>query len=179
MAEESATPNPRRAARRAASKPSPRVSPTRSIEPGLVHYQIADTILKGVQAKAQEVGVHLDVGELPASKASELAGNEDPAQLVNIVAHAVARIGDRFGFVRKLSRHAEGQEKRAGIVSDITSALFTLYKRNPEEMQKLGTALYADIRQRREQAAQQQAMKQAQAQANGNHADPTRSYQVQ
>lgn len=90
----------------------------------------------------------MDVGEFPNADPADLEG-EDPQRLVKLVAHAVARLGDRFAFVRKMSRHLEGEEKRAGILSDLFSAAVVLYRRNPEAAQQLGRRYVAEVRERR------------------------------
>lgn len=161
MAEEQTSPRPRRAARARPQQKQP--SPTRVIEPGALHYRIAQELLEGAQRKAAHAGVRLDVGEFPETALN--AGGDDPQKLVRIVAHGVARVSDRFSFLRKLSRHAEGQEKRAGLVSDVIAAAVTLYERNPELIKQLGTNFAQDLQQRRAAAAEQKAAEQAVKQA--------------
>ena len=157
MAEEKTSPRPRRAARAGQQQRPP--SPTRVIEPGALHYRVAQELLEGAQRKAAAAGVQLDVGEFPETALS--ASGEDPQKLVRIVAHGLARVSDRFSFLRKLSRHAEGQEKRAGLVSDVIAAAVTLYERNPELIKHLGTNFAQDLQQRRTAAAEQRAAEQA------------------
>lgn len=135
---------------RATSQPSP----TRSIEPGIVHYKIAEGILRGVRDRAEQAGINLDVGEFPDADADAAISESDPARLVRTTAHAVARIGDRFTLVRKLSRHMEGQDKRSGIFSDLFAVLTELYRRNPEAFEQLGKQAADDFKTRRMQRAE-------------------------
>lgn len=69
----------------------------------------------------------------------------DPEAPAKIIAHMIARVGDRFGVVRKFSRHMEGQEKRAGLLADAFSAFMALYARNPDLINELGEKLREDI----------------------------------
>lgn len=71
--------------------------------------------------------------------------DQDPQRLVGLTAHAVARIADRFPLARKFSRHMEGKEKRAGILSDIGAACVCLYKRNPQAMEALAVNFRAEV----------------------------------
>lgn len=153
------------AKRKSAATPR-KASPTRSIEPGIVHYRIAQGILTGVQAKAGELGLELDVGEFPET-ATVTPESEDPERLVNLTAHAVARIADRFTFVRRFSRHFEGSEKRAGILSDLAAVIFTLYKRNPGTFEVFGKQVGAELAERRRQQAA------AKTSSNGNQTPQT------
>lgn len=119
-------------------------------------------MLKGAKARAEAAGIPLDVGEFPEVDTS--AEDEDPQRIVNLTAHAVARVADRFSWVRKLSRHMEGTERKAGLLSDIAAVTFALYKRNPAVMESLATQFRADLQAQR--AARQ-------APANGGSHNPT------
>ena len=88
------------------------------------------------------------MGEFPEHDQTA-TGSDDPQRIVNLTAHAVARIGDRFTFLRKLNRHLEGQERKAGLLSDVVSVLIALYKRNPETFETLGKQFGSDLAQRR------------------------------
>jgi len=100
------------------------------------------------------MGVTLDVGEFPNHTPDESGETSDPTRLHRLTAHAVARVADRLGPVRKLSRHFEGKERRAGLASDIVAALWELYKRNPEAVEKLGAEVFAGVKTRQEQRSQ-------------------------
>lgn len=82
----------------------------------------------------------LDIGELPESATDATLATDDPERLEKLVAHLVARVADRFAIVRRFSRHMEGTEKRAGLLSDLAAAFFELYRRNPETFERLMTA---------------------------------------
>lgn len=114
----------------------------------MVHEQIAAGLLKGVQARAADRGVTLDIGEIPNAAPASESGDNDPYRLHRVTAHAIARVGDRFTVIRKISRHFEGQDKRSGLLSDIAAAAWELYKRNPETLQSLGRSLAGDIQKR-------------------------------
>lgn len=83
-------------------------------------------------------------------------GDDDPERLARITAHLVARIGDRFHFLRKVSRHLEGAENRAGLLSDLLAALTVLYRRNPDAMQDAAQKLAQEIRSQRVQRMQRE-----------------------
>lgn len=92
--------------------------------------------------------MELDVGEYPDFDGASGNG-DDPEQIVRLVAHAVARVGDRFRFLRRFSRNMEGQEKRAGVLSDLLSAIWALYKRNPDSAEELARRIAAEVAQQR------------------------------
>lgn len=142
------------------SKTPPAPSPVRSIEPGHVHYRIAGGLLKGIQERAATAGVNLDVGEIPDLDSNGEGAGNDPERLTRLVAHAVARVGDRFTVLRKLNRHLEGSDRRAGLLSDVAAALMELYRRNPEAMESLGKQAGANFVAHREQRKREQAAKQ-------------------
>lgn len=132
--------------------PTPRTaSPTRAIEPGAIHFQVAEGLLRGLQNQVKaQTGHDLDVGEFPEVTAAD---GDDPERLVKITAHAIARVADRFTILRRVSRHLEGTERRAGILSDIASAAHTLYSRNPETVQALAQAFVNDYQKARNERA--------------------------
>lgn len=70
----------------------------------------------------------------------------DPQRLAHLTAHAVARLADRFNITRRFSRHLEGKERRAGILSDIGAALVCLYQRNPHAVEQLAIGLKDEVR---------------------------------
>lgn len=99
--------------------------------------------------RAREAGVELDIGELPTSNGRAVSEGEDPERLARIVAHLVARVGDRFTIVRRISRHLEGEDKRSGLLSDLSAACIELYKRNPDVVEQLGKQAAANFSERR------------------------------
>lgn len=101
------------------------------------------------------MGVRIDVGEFPSYIPTDEDASNDPERPVRLVSHAVARIADRVGPLRKLSRHLEGRESKAGLVSDLLSAGFDIYNRNSQEVDQLIVA-YVN-RAREKTAARQQA----------------------
>lgn len=111
-------------------------------------------MLEGIQARAKVAGIELDVGEFPNFGGVD-ADADDPQRLAKIVAHAVARVGDKFAPLRRFSRNMEGQEKRAGLLSDLAAALYTLWKRNPDAAEHLARGVIADVKTRQTQRAQQ------------------------
>lgn len=142
-----------RARARVKGRATPRAAnPTRSIEPGMIHYRVAQGILEGVRDRAAVAGIELDVGEFPDFGGAN-GDTDDPQRLANIVAHAVARVGDKFSPLRRFSRNMEGQEKRAGLVSDLVAALYTLWKRNPAAAEQLARGVISDVKQRQSQRA--------------------------
>jgi hypothetical protein len=82
------------------------------------------------QREGLKRGVTLDIGKFPEGGAIDT--DEDPTRLVSILAHAVARLGDRLPFTRKISRHMEGTENKAGIIADILALLTELASRNTD-----------------------------------------------
>lgn len=77
----------------------------------------------------------------------------DPQKLAKLTAHAVARIADRFPLSRKVSRHLEGKERRAGLLSDIGAILVCLYERNPEAVEQFAINLKDGAMMARQQRA--------------------------
>lgn len=138
---------------------APKPSPTRPIEPGTVHYHVAEMLLKQAQARAASKGIALDIGEMVTGSGAA-SPSDDPQTLVKTVGHAVARVGDKFGPLRKLSRHLEGRERRAGLLADIAAAVAELYRRNPDEVKMLAESFLTDVR--RKQEARQSAVKASQ-----------------
>lgn len=67
---------------------------------------------------------------------------DDPQRLVRIVSHMVARVFDRVPPLRKLSRQAEGVDKRSGFLSDAVAAAGEIYRRNPDKVKQLGGEYY-------------------------------------
>jgi hypothetical protein len=82
-----------------------------------------------VQASAQQAGIKLDVGEFPDTGTDSAS---DPERPTRITAHAIARVADRIPFSRKISRHLEGTDARAGILSDVLALFVEIARRNPE-----------------------------------------------
>lgn len=100
----------------------------------------------------------MDVGDLPSGSPAG-ADENDPERLHRIVSHMVARIFDRIPPLRKLSRHAEGADKRSGLVSDLLAAAAELYRRNPDTLQSLAGSYAEAVKERRAQSV---------ASSNGN-----------
>lgn len=138
-----------RSARSPKAKPSkPRApSPTRVIQTGEMHTRIAAAILRGAQQRVP----NLDVGEIPEPKFDPTS---DPDRAVTLTAHAVARVMDRIPFSRKISRHFEGTENRAGILSDIAAILTELARRNPEIVKERLHGFGQDLQNARNERAQ-------------------------
>lgn len=140
-------------------KPKPRSpSPTRSIEPGVFHYRAAEWLLALLQAQAAARGIELDMGDSVLAEDMPTVEDVDPQRLAKLTAHAVARVADRFSITRRFSRHLEGKERRAGILSDIGAALVCLYQRNPHAVEALAVNLKNEVQAahtRRVQSQQQ------------------------
>lgn len=130
------------------AKPPRAASPTRAIEPGLVHYRAAEGLLTAVKERAAARGIDLDVGEFPALDSTG-DGTDDPQKLAKLTAHALARVADRFTFARKVTRHFEGTERRAGVLSDIAAAMYALWRRNPEAVEQLARNFGQELTARR------------------------------
>jgi hypothetical protein len=56
---------------------------------------------------------------------------------------------DKVGPLRKLSRHLEGSENRAGIGSDLISGAYEIYVRNQAEVEKLLRAYATNVSEKR------------------------------
>jgi hypothetical protein len=82
------------------------------------------------------IDVELDIGTLPDADEVTQGDGDDPERIAKVTARVVARAGDKMGFVRKISRHFEGEDRRAGIFSDLLSAAWLLYKRNPDAVEE-------------------------------------------
>jgi hypothetical protein len=113
-----------------------------------MHYAVAEGVLRTVHARTG-----LDVGEIPDMALANPDG--DPERLAHLLAHTVARGFDRISLLRKLSRHLEGAEKRAGIGSDLLSAAVELYSRNQEAIRQLGRQYAQNVAERRTAAPSQ------------------------
>jgi hypothetical protein len=96
------------------------------------------------------MGVELDIGTLPDADEVTQGDTADPERLANVVSRIVARVADRVGFIRNISRHFEGENKRAGVLSDILSAAWLLYRRNPEAVEAVLSQAATSLRQRKE-----------------------------
>ncbi len=116
---------------------------------------MAESVLSQLQERAAAAGIELDVGDFPELDAS--ANGDDPQAIARLVAHAVARVGDKFRFLRRFSRHLEGADKRAGLLSDIAAVTYALYKRNPDAAEQLAKNFAAEVKQRRAVAQARQA----------------------
>lgn len=97
---------------------------------------MSGAVLRALQRRAAAAGINLDVGEIPEYSAVGV-GTQDPSRAATLLAHAIARGMDRIGPLRKVSRHLEGNENRAGIGSDLLSGAYELYVRNQEQVEKL------------------------------------------
>jgi hypothetical protein len=94
--------------------------------------------------------VELDIGRLPDADQVTQGDSDDPERIAKVTARIVARSGDKLGFIRNISRHFEGEDRRAGILSDLLSAAWLLYKRNPDAFE---TAVKQGAQLLREQQA--------------------------
>lgn len=90
-----------------------------------------------VKSKAAAAGIDLDIGEFPQYGPDSESVVNDPERPVKLVARIVARTADRIAPLKKLSRHLEGTETKAGLLSDLTAAAFDLYGRNSDEVERL------------------------------------------
>src|SRR6185437_2303979 len=139
-------------------------SPTRPIEPGREHYALSAFLLRALKRRAEAQGIDLDIGQLPQTYAGVDATPDDPERPVRLIAHALARTADRVPVLRKLSRHAEGTEKRAGLGSDLVASAWELYARNQEQVDTILQQYVTAARQRRAQAMAAQRQPQQQQQ---------------
>lgn len=96
----------------------------------------------------------LNVGEFPNG---DETGTEDsdPTRVTRVTAHAIARIADHIPFSRKLSRHFEGTDNRAGLFSDLLILLTELAKRNPDLVKQRLESFGEDLSNARMARAQQ------------------------
>lgn len=103
------------------------------VEPGWIHYEIANAILNALQERVSsklgtpaDVGeqLHLDVGDQAEEETTE--GREPAELLARIIAHVMHRIPG----LKKVEKRLEGRESRSGIASDIAALLAQLYRRN-------------------------------------------------
>lgn len=87
----------------------------------------------------------LDIGEPPDTATVTTDATDDPERLYRLTAHIIARVADRFAFLRKFSRHMEGENKRAGLLSDLFAAVVELYRRNPQEFERVTRAYVGQV----------------------------------
>lgn len=100
----------------------------------------------------------MDVGEFPDASGAGGVAADDPQRPVKIVAHMVARVMDKFGPLRKLSRQAEGRDSRSGLISDAFAAGVELYKRNPEQFQDMAKGYYRAVSAKRRERKTQKGV---------------------
>ena len=110
--------------------------------------------------------MNLDIGEMPSYSAALDGTDSDPQRPVRVLGHAVARIADRFPIARKISRHMEGNETRAGLGSDLIAEAVELYARNTEAIDSLFSQYIAAVKQSGMQRRAQKVSKKN-AQKNG------------
>lgn len=82
----------------------------------------------------------------------------DPERATKLTAHAVARVMDRIPFSRRISRHLEGKENKAGLFSDIAALLTELARRNPTVIRERVQQFGQEIETARQKRAQQQGV---------------------
>lgn len=112
-------------------------------------------------------GIDLTVGEFPDP--TDSGEPSDPERPVRLTAHAVARVADRIPFSRRISRHLEGTESRAGILSDLLSLVAELARQNPELVEQWADTFAQGLnRARAERVAQQKAAHAADNGSNNN-----------
>jgi hypothetical protein len=93
------------------------------------------------------------------------ATEDDPTRPARILAHAIARTADRVPMLRKISRHAEGTDRKAGLASDLLAAAWDLGVRNQVQLEALATEYL-------EKAGARNAARRAAAAAEGNGGSP-------
>lgn len=112
-------------------------------------------------------GAKLDIGEFPSADGTDKA-DADPTRPMRLTAHAVARVADRLPFSRRISRHMEGTDNRAGIFSDILALITELVKRNPDLIESRLEAFGDELSKARQQREEQRAAKQTTTGTEGN-----------
>lgn len=93
---------------------------------------------------------------------------EDPTRPTMITAHAVARVADRIPFSRRISRHMEGTENRAGILSDVLNLAMELIRRNPQAVKRQVESLGDELQKVRDTRAE--TVKRDSTEGLNNHA---------
>ena len=126
-----------------------------------MHEKIAEGLLTVIHVRTG-----LDVGEMPNESVAGTV-EDDPQRLVRIVSHMVARAFDKLPPLRRISRQAEGADKRSGFLSDALAAAGEIYRRNPDKVKQLGAEYYNAFQVKR--AA---ALAEKQAASNGKVTTP-------
>lgn len=126
-------------------------------------------VLRFAQDQAAKKGVTLNVGEFPSGDEAG-ADDTDPTRVTRVTAHALARVADRVPFSRKLSRHFEGTDSRAGLFSDLLTLLTELAKRNPDLVKSRLESFGDDLSKARMSRAQQAQQAQTPNTGAGNSA---------
>lgn len=117
--------------RRSTGRRTSRTKIPASVDPGWLHYEIADAILSAFAKRfAASIGdsVAVDVGEVPTVVDEEAVneGREPRELLARIIAHAAYRVPG----VRGIEKRLEGKERKSGIWSDVAALMMQLYRRN-------------------------------------------------
>lgn len=126
-------------------------------------------MLRKLQANAEAQGIRLEVGEFPDPDGT--GDPADPERPVRLTAHAIARIADRIPFSRRISRHLEGTENRAGILSDLLALIVELGRQNPEMVETWADNAVGNLNRVRAERAAQSKAKAAKAAATKNGSD--------
>lgn len=106
----------------------------------------------------------MDIGDFPDDDETDVKA--DPTRPVRLTAHIVARLADRVPLSRKFSRHMEGTDNRAGILSDIFALIAELVRRNPHLVESRLESFGDELQKVRAQRAD----KSNSTEAQNNHA---------
>lgn len=123
------------------SRSGRKANATGPIEPGFIHVELANLLLEGFGAwlakqldnQPREVGstVEIDLGnEIEYVAEDGSAVSEDEAQPAEILARVIARVFRNTPGLKKVEKHFEGKDKRAGLGSDFLALCIQLGRRN-------------------------------------------------
>jgi hypothetical protein len=113
---------------------------------------IGGLILRAIKRKAQSAGIDLDVGEIPAFEVLDPT-TDDPTKPAKVIAHAVGRIADKTPGVKRINRHLEGIDAKAGIGADLLTVAYEIAIRNQEPIESILKNTLDSLRQQREEKA--------------------------
>lgn len=109
-----------------------KASPTGPVEPGWIHVEIANFLLDLLgQSLANALGGPVDVGQeievVPEDGETVIDDAAEPAELL---ARIIARMFRSTPGLKRVEKHLEGREKRAGLGSDLLALIVQVARKN-------------------------------------------------
>lgn len=117
-------PRPKRTPRGTKRTGHRKVSPPNKVEPSWVH-----DLLAGVTLRALE-SAEIDAGELDDDLIRRIPGQEDSVEPAELLARVYAHIMWRIPGIRSVAKRLEGNDARAGFLTDLTALALALWLRN-------------------------------------------------